>query len=80
MSEYVKITNIFFFQIIIYIFRFEEDGWMSKKVKQKAQLLFLIISAMPYCKVTCDRIKKIELPGLCSSDALIGSNHHFRLL
>jgi hypothetical protein len=24
--------------------------------------------------------KKIELPGLCYSDALIGSNHHFRLL
>jgi hypothetical protein len=23
--------------------------------------------------------KKIELPGLCYSDALIGSNHHFRL-
>jgi hypothetical protein len=57
-----------FFQIIIYIFRFEEDGWMSKKVKQKAQLLFLIISAMPYCTV------------LYCTDALIGSNHHFRLL
>jgi hypothetical protein len=24
--------------------------------------------------------QKIELPGLCYSDALIGSNHHFHLL
>jgi hypothetical protein len=24
--------------------------------------------------------KKIELPGLCYSDALIGSNHYFRLI
>jgi hypothetical protein len=31
-------------------------------------------------KVTCDQLKKIELLGLCYSDALIGSNHYFRLL
>jgi hypothetical protein len=61
-----------------FLLHFDTDNCLLKKFHYR-YLTTLSINIFLYLRNVRSIKKKIELPGLCYSDALTGSNQHFRL-